>query len=480
VAESVVPVASGGPYPARDGNLVIPWIDGLPFYTRLAAAFRAARRQIWAIVSFIEPGFRFPDGTAWWDLLDECAARGVDVRVMFWRNPGFRTDHVFRGGPEDRAFLRRRGAAFAARWDSSGDDPAHCHHQKGYVIDAGELDASAFIGGMVLSHATLATPGHHHGREKHDAFLELRGPVVVDAEHNFVQRWNMARRDEAAPPWPDATRASELAWPTRAPPACGDVRVQLARTIRAGAYPGPTPVVDAPSFDSAAGEATIREHYLGAFAAARRTIYLENQHPGELGLLTALAAALRRGVQVVMVVPGEPMPAIVAASRECAALARAGRGHEHRYAATFAGLAALATMPGFTLVALARSDPGPGAWSHREIYTHAKLCVVDGAWATLGSANLVDLSLLPDHTELNAACWGRELCLPLLCGLVEEHCGARESDDLAALATIGELARASRASLIAGGPVLGGCYALDARRYAQAPALTRGGPPAAP
>lgn len=468
-----MPVVSGGPYPARDGNCVRPWIDGVPFYTRLAAAFRAARRRIWAIVSFIEPGFCFPDGTDWWDLLDECAARGVDVRVLFWRNPGFRTDHVFRGGPEERGFLRRRGARFAARWDSSGADPAHCHHQKGYVVDAGEDDAIAFIGGMVLSRSTLASPGHRHGQHKHDAFLELRGPVVVDAEHNFVQRWNLGRRDDAAPPWPDEARAGLLAWPRRIPAACGEVRVQLARTIRPGAYVGSTPVAGVGEFDGAAGEATIHEQYLAAFAAARRSIYLENQHPGELSLLTALAAALGRGVQVVMVVPGQPMPAIVAASRECAAWA--DRERPHRYASTFAGLAALADSADFTLAALARSDPGgaPGVWSHREIYTHAKLCVVDGAWATLGSANLVDLSMLPDHTELNAAWWSRELCTALVCELAYEHCEVREVDDVAALTSFARVARASRDSVLAGGPVLAGCYALDARSYAQGLALTQ-------
>ena len=468
-----MPAARGGPYPPRDGNAVTPWIDGLPFYTRLAAAFRGARRQIWAIVSFIQPGFCFPDGTDWWDLLDECAGRGVDVRVLFWRNPGFRTDHVFRGGPEDRGFLRGRGAKFAARWDSSGEDPAHCHHQKGYVVDAGEADAVAFIGGMVLSRSTLAAPGHHHGREKHDAFVELRGPAVVDAEHNFVQRWNLARRDEVAPPWPDEARAGPLPWPTRVPAACGAVRVQLARTIAPGMYPGRTPVLGAADFDSGAGESTIREHYLAAFAAARRTIYLENQHPGELSLLTALAEALRRGVAVVMVVPGEPMPAIVAASRECAAWTRTDR--PHRYGSTFAGLAALADAPNFTLAALARSDvdPATGGWQQREIYTHAKLCVVDGAWATIGSANLVDLSLLPDHTELNAALWSPEVCTRLLCELVAEHCELREVDDVAALASFARVARASRESLRGGGPVLAGCYALDARCYAQGSAATR-------
>ena len=152
-----MPAAVGGPYPLRGGNQVVPWIDGLPFYTRLAAAFRAARRRIWAIVSFIEPEFRFPDGTAWWDLLDECVARGVEVRVLFWRNPRFfKTAHVFLGGAADREFLARRGAAWAGRWDSSGDVPGHCHHQKAFVIDAEEDGALAFVGGMVLSHATLA------------------------------------------------------------------------------------------------------------------------------------------------------------------------------------------------------------------------------------------------------------------------------------------------------------------------------------
>jgi len=453
--------ASLGPYPRRPGNRVTPWIDGVPFYERLAAALRAARVRVWAIVSFIQPTFRFPDGTSWWDMLDECHARGVDVRVLFWRNPRFsRTAHVFLGGPDDRAFLDRRGAAWAARWDSSGDDPAHCHHQKAFVVDADEPGALAFVGGMVLSDATLARPGHRHGLEKHDAMLELRGPVVADAARNFVQRWNYAHMDAEAPAWPDGLRAGPLREPTRAPAACGAVEVQLCRTLRAGLY------------GTADGEATILEHYRRAFAGARRTIYLENQHPGEASLLLELAAALARGVRVVMVVPGDPMQAIYRASAEVAALARDGRADEHRYGPAFQRLAALADEPNFTLAALARSDPG----GHREIYNHAKLCVVDGAWMTLGSANFVDLSLQRDHTELNASVWGRDTCLPLLRQLVAEHTDEHtdELDDLAAVAALARVARASRVSLIAGGPVLGGCYALDAARYGQEPPLTSG------
>ena len=254
-------------YPRRPGNEVTPWIDGVPFYTRLAEAFRAARTRIWAIVSFIEPEFRFPDQTPWWEMLAEAQARGVDVRVLFWRNPNFfKTQHVFLGDERERALLRGWDARWAARWDCSGEDPSHCHHQKAYVIDGLDEDPIAFVGGMVLSSATMATPGHREGWEKHDAFLELRGPVVADAEHNFVQRWNLARQD--VPPWPDPVRAGELALPERVPAERGGVDVQLARTLRGDCYPG------------VAAESTIFAQYRDAFASATRTIYLENQHPG--------------------------------------------------------------------------------------------------------------------------------------------------------------------------------------------------------
>jgi phosphatidylserine/phosphatidylglycerophosphate/cardiolipin synthase-like enzyme len=453
--------AGCGPYPPREGNRVTPWIDGVPFYERLAAAFRAARARIWAVVSFIQPGFRLPDGGAWWDLLDECHARGVDVRVLFWRNPRFfSTAHVFLGDPADRAMLARRRAGWAARWDGSGDDPDHCHHQKAFVVDAGAPDARAFLGGMVLSAATLARPGHREGAAKHDAMVELQGPVVADVAHNFVQRWNHARQDDAAPPWPDPARAGPLAWPDALPPACGPVRVQVCRTLAPGVYPGETRAPGAAAYDCSAGEASVFEHWAAAFAAARRTIYLENQHPGEARLLALLDAALARGVRVAMIVPGAPMPAIRRAAAEVAA------GGPHRYAGTFARLAALAARPNFTLAALVRSDPSPSGWTHREIYCHAKLCVVDGAWATIGSANFVDLSLARDHTELGASFWGADTCLPLLRRLVAEHTDLPEPEtDVAALDALARTARTSRDRLARGGPPVGGCYALDPTTY---------------
>lgn len=447
-------------YPRRPGNRVIPWIDGIPFHERLAAAFRAARTRIWLIVSFIQPGFRFPDGTPWWELLAEREARGVDVRVLFWRNVEFfKTDHVFLGGEREQAKLREWNARWAARWDDSGGDAAHCHHQKAYLVDALEPDPIAFVGGMVLSHATLARPGHHHGHEKHDAFVELHGPVVLDAERNFVQRWNLARQVPEAPAWPSAARADDLPWPQRVPEARGEVEVALARTLRAGAYPG----VDA--------ETGVLAHYREAFAHARRSIYIENQHPGHEELLDLLGQALARGVQVVLLVPGEPMAQIARVRRDVEALARAGRAHEHRYGPTFQKLAGLGEHPGFTMMALARSDvDASGGFVRREIYTHAKLCIVDGEWLTIGSANFVDLSLDADHTELNATAWDAATALPLLRTLVAEHTDAQVEvlaglDDVGLLAHVAASARASRASLDTGGPMLAGCYAIDPRGY---------------
>ena len=444
----------------------------MPFYHQLVAAFRGARARVWAIVSFIEPGFRFPDGTPWWDLLDEQAARGVDVRVLFWRNPAFfKTAHVFLGDADDRAFLDARGSGFSARWDSSGDDPPHCHHQKGYVIDAGEPGALAFVGGMVLSQATLAAPGHHHGLEKHDAFLEIAGPSVIDAEHNFVQRWNQAHTDEDAPPWPDEERAGPLPPPARVPAPSGDVAVQLARTVKPGIYPVPVPLPGGRPC-SIDGEDAIFEQYREALRAARRTIYIENQHPGEEELLALIEAALARGVLAVMIVPAEPMSAIYRARAEVEALRASDRAHEHRYGPTFARLESLARHDGFALAALARSDVTDAGIEYREIYTHAKLCIVDGEWLTCGSANLVDLSLRRDHTELNAAVWGRETCMPLLRQLVAEHtdmdidADTGGLDDRALVRSLQELARDNRARRERGEAMRGGCHALDPRTYA--------------
>jgi phosphatidylserine/phosphatidylglycerophosphate/cardiolipin synthase-like enzyme len=438
------------------------WAGEGAFFSRLSRAMEQARRAVWLTCSFFHREWRLPDGSLWWDALQRAADRGLDVRVLFWRNPAFFSgQNIFQGTPEDLAFLRARGATFRARWDSSGSDEHHCHHQKLWLIDPDQDDGIAFVGGMVKTR--LDTParvaaGHPEGR--HDATLELRGPAVVDVVHGFVQRWNEAAPDPSSPPpWPDAQAAGPLPWPSSLPPACGATEVQVLRTVRPGIYHRHPPPPGASPFSIERGEASIWRAYLDEIDRAQETIYLENQHPGELRVLEALERALGRGVRVLFVVPGQPMAAI---TRE---KARALQDPQARYRTTFETLARLGAHPYFCLASLAHSF-SPAVESREEIYVHAKTCVIDGAWMTCGSANLVDLSLWPDHTELNVASWGQREASAALESLLGAHLGGARGTHRHLVEAGIEAARRNAALRARGKPWNGTLMALDAARYA--------------
>ena len=80
-----VPSVQSGSYPLRSGNLVRPLVDGEPAFRRICQAIEAAQSSVWATITFMWAAFEMPDGrgTAL-DVLDR-AARGVDVRLLFWR-----------------------------------------------------------------------------------------------------------------------------------------------------------------------------------------------------------------------------------------------------------------------------------------------------------------------------------------------------------------------------------------------------------
>ena len=52
-----------------------------------------------------------------------------------------------------------------------------------------------------------------------------------------------------------------------------------------------------------------------------------------------------------------------------------------------------------------------------------QVAIVDGEWFTGGSANLVDLSMEKDHTELNISVWDKPAARRFLADLVHEHSG---------------------------------------------------------
>ena len=176
-----------------------PLVDGVPIFRRIGAAIDAARRSLWLTVAFYAADFRLPDGRgSLFDVLDGAAARGLDVRVIFWRvNPessGY--GRTFSGTAADRQVLHDRGSRFRIRWDRAAG--AFCQHQKSWLIDAGQASETAFVGGVNLTAAALGSPGHAGGGERHDVYVELAGPAATDVRHNFVQRWNEASERRAA------------------------------------------------------------------------------------------------------------------------------------------------------------------------------------------------------------------------------------------------------------------------------------------
>ena len=452
-----VPPSARGTYPLREGNAVRALVDGEPAFRRICEALEQARHSAWLTVAFIEPDAPMPDGRgSLFDVLDRAARRGLDVRALFWRDPrpvGTEPGWThFGGGEEERAWLRERDSRFLARWDRL--DGGFCHHQKSFIVDAGEASEVAFVGGTNPTRQSLSAPGYPARPEgnAHDVYLELCGPSAADVHHNFAQRWNEASdRDREDGSWPDPGSAGDLEYPRFLPPAAGRVPVQITRTVAAGRYRREVPAIGHKPFPIADGEASALEQYVSAVASAERTLYLENQTIASPIVVDEIERALVRGVQVAFLVPGRAHPAFAAARRT------------PRFAAFFAKLASLGRFEGFTLAAIAASR-GDGRYD--EVSVHAKVAIVDDAWATVGSTNVAERSFRHD-TELNASFWHAPTARALREALFENAL-ARPVADLSerdAFALYRETALANRDRRTLWQELQGLAYAIDPADY---------------
>ena len=80
-----MPPARSGSYPVRAGNAVRPLVDGEAAFRRICEAAESARHSVWVTVAFLERDVPMPDGRgSFFDVLDRAAARGLDVRALFW------------------------------------------------------------------------------------------------------------------------------------------------------------------------------------------------------------------------------------------------------------------------------------------------------------------------------------------------------------------------------------------------------------
>jgi phosphatidylserine/phosphatidylglycerophosphate/cardiolipin synthase-like enzyme len=297
-------------------------------------------------------------GESFIQAMNRAAARGVDVRLLFWWSE-YAGIGSFRGDPHELDGLRELGCRVKMRWD---DVPRGCHHQKSYVID-GE---TAFVGGINVTREALSG-NDHEGSGFHDLFAELRGPAVADVARNFVERWNQASvtrtRGHA---YPSLNVADDLAGIVREPTHAGSTRVQLVRTLRRGLYTGTSGWEEHDRFELADGEDAIERAVNEAIGRARRRVYLENQFLMDPGTIDALAAAAGRGVEIIGIVPLEPDPNLLLYP-------------EAKMRETHAALERLAELDNVGLFGLAHEHE-----TARTIYVHAKLLIVDDREVHIG------------------------------------------------------------------------------------------------
>ena len=315
------------------------------FFPALVAAIDAARREV-LLETYI---FDFTgSGAEVAYALERAGRRGVTVRLVI---DGFGTPELppfwqmrFDAAPVQWALYSRTGA-FGLLWPGQW----RRLHRKLCVID----DSIGFCGGINIlddfhdpNHGPLASP-------RLDFSLRVEGPLVREMQETMRRQWSRieamgqlrrARWSGAFELW----RAARASSPAPAPPAHpSDTNVRAALLLR----------------DNLRNRAVIERAYLRAIGRARDEIIIANAYfvPGGR-MRRALINAARRGVQVSLLLQGryEYFMQYYASRPVFGALLRAGV-HMHEYAPSF---------------------------------LHAKVAVIDGRWATVGSSNLDPLSLL--------------------------------------------------------------------------------------
>jgi cardiolipin synthase len=305
---------------ARDPAALQLLENGEDFFPRVFEAIAGARREV-----LVETFILFEDkvGQELQRHLVEAAKRGVrvDLTVDGYGSPGFSPGFVAAfsaAGARLRVFDPRR-RLFGMRLNLF-----RRLHRKLVVVD-GER---AFVGGINFSADHL---GDFGPEAKQDYALEVRGPVV-SAIRGFML--DALRGDGTGEGWRP---------PRSADRADGrDVRFIVR--------------------DNRGRSRAIEREYREAIRGARREVLLANAYffPG-YGFLRDLRHAARRGVEVTLVLQGEP---------------------DSKFARTAART-------------LYRYLAGAGIQLHEYCRRpfHGKVAVIDGEWATVGSSNLDPLSL---------------------------------------------------------------------------------------
>ncbi|BCY13792.1 phospholipase D-like domain-containing protein [Actinoplanes sp. L3-i22] len=337
------------------------------------------------------------DGPTIGELFAAAARRGVIVKGLLWRS---HLDKMAYSEEENRNLgdqIREAGGEVLLdqRVRRGGS-----HHQKLVVLrHPGHPERDiAFAGGIDLCHSRRDDADHHGDPQAvrmakaygptppwHDIQLALRGPVVGALDLSFRERWcDPAPLDQHGPISTLADKfkhadlhADRLPEQPPDPPECGPMAVQVLRT-----YPAMRPKY---SF-APLGEQTVARGYTKAIKRARRLIYLEDQYLWSAEVAELFAQALRDNpeLHLIAVVPRHPD----VDGRFALPPNQVGREQA-------IDLCKHAASDRVHVFDLENHEGTP-------IYVHAKVCVIDDVWCSVGSDNFNRRSWTHDSELSNA------------------------------------------------------------------------------
>ncbi|GGL14581.1 phospholipase D family protein [Planomonospora parontospora] len=366
------------------GNAVRPLVHGSAYFADLLARVRELRE---GDLLFFTDWRGDPDerldgpGTEVAEVFADAARRGVVVKGLLWRS---HWDRLRFSSEENRNLGEVIEAAGGEYLRDMRVPPGGSHHQKLVVLrhrDDPRRDI-AYVGGIDLCR-TRRDDASHGGDPQaapmakvygprppwHDVQVALQGPVVGDVEAVFRERWTDPKPLTRNPVHRladllrhDDTHADPLPPQSPDPPVCGPHAVQLLRTYpqRRSRY------AFAPE-----GEHSVARGYLKALRRARSLIYIEDQYLWSPQVAASFAEALRAHPELLMigVLPLHPdqdgliagTPQVLGRQQALSVLKEAGGDRVAVY----------------------------GIENHQgtPVYVHAKVCIVDDTWMTVGSDN---------------------------------------------------------------------------------------------
>lgn len=371
-----------------DGNAVRPIVHGRPYFAELHERISAMGEG--DLVLFADwrgdPDQQLTDvpGETLSATLAAAARRGADVRGLLWRS------HWRRLG-----FHAEKSRLLGLEIDEAGGQclrdmrvrPGGAHHQKLVVLRHGADPTRdiAYVGGIDLCHTRRDDATHRGDRQTipmpqafgrypawHDVQVAVQGPAVHDLETTFRERWDDTTPLTVNP----GRRLSSLLQredldprplPAQAPPpppvADGHEVVQVLRTYPDLLHDG---------FDFAPdGERSVALGNAKVVRHAQRLVYLEDQYlwSAEVGRHFATALRENPGLRMIAVIPLEPdMDGAVSRPAQL-------------YGRRLAMEQLLEAAPDRVALYGLMNEAG------YPVYVHAKVCVVDDVWASVGSDN---------------------------------------------------------------------------------------------